>query len=124
MKAKPVKRAQETDEYDVVHNVWAECSVKEAEAVILNIPVAFKRLQERIIPVIISGSRDKHEECVWSWNGDVNKPTLRPSINTEFKWGEEQTLHKCHSWVNDGMIQFLADSNHEQAGKTVELLDV
>jgi hypothetical protein len=30
----------------------------------------------------------------------------------------------CHSFVTDGRIQFLTDSNHALAGQTVDLPDV
>lgn len=31
---------------------------------------------------------------------------------------------RCHSFIKDGKMQFLADSTHELSGKTVELFDV
>lgn len=77
----------------------------------------------RIIPVILHGSRDKHERSpVWSWNGDTERPTLKPSILT---WTEDAGKKLvCHTWVNDGMVQYLPDSTHEFAGTTRPLLDV
>lgn len=79
----------------------------------------------------------------WRWNGDVDKPTLSPSVlvksghyaggaaakrghcwcnfkertgqDTKFKCGQ------CHSFVRDGRIEFLNDSTHALAGQTIDL---
>ena len=67
----------------------------------------------------------------WDWNGDLDKPTVTPSIRVtypanpdaleEFKeWRLERC---CHSFVTDGKIQFLGDSTHKLAGLTVEIPD-
>ncbi len=68
----------------------------------------------------------------WDWNGDVERPTIKPSIQVtlpanpdaseEFKeWRKER---RCHSFVTDGRIQFLVDSTHALAGQTVDLPDI
>ena len=54
----------------------------------------------------------------WVWNGDVDKPTLKPSFVAEYGEGKV-----CHSYITDGKIQFLNDSYHPLAGKTVEMPD-
>lgn len=65
----------------------------------------------------------------WGFNGDENKPTITPSIKVtypanpeakeEFKeWREERI---CHSFIKDGMIQYLSDCTHNLAGQTIEL---
>jgi hypothetical protein len=80
----------------------------------------------------------------WDFNGDFNKPTFSPSILV--RWvGLPNELEKdengnhilgndgrvkgakdmiCHSFVKDGMIQFLADCTHELKGQTVELSEI
>ena len=56
----------------------------------------------------------------WTWNGDVEKPTLSPSIL--HNPGRENPSHEiCHSFVRDGRIEFLNDSTHALAGQTVDL---
>lgn len=110
MKAKPVKL--------VYAQGYFPCSAAEATHVELNMPGP---LSHRYIPVILRGSR-KDTGC-WTWNGDTEKPTLHPSILTE-GYGFTDQLHRCHTWVNDGMAQFLPDCSHELAGQTVELLDI
>lgn len=67
----------------------------------------------------------------WGWNGDAERPTFTPSVlvthdakpeaSEEFK--EWRTARACHSFVTDGMIQFLSDSTHALAGQTVPLAD-
>jgi hypothetical protein len=52
----------------------------------------------------------------WTWNGDVEKPTVSPSLL--------QTVGtKCHCFIREGKIQFLVDCGHALAGKTVEMPD-
>jgi len=79
----------------------------------------------------------------WAFNGDYDKPTFHPSvlvtgghyargwegpkcwctynadpnnIPTHFK------CVRCHSWVKDGKIEYLSDSSHALAGKTVDMI--
>lgn len=80
----------------------------------------------------------------WTWNGDVDKPTITPSILTRSGhympdhegscWCTYNAEHPedpypytcfvCHSFVTDGKIQFLDDCTHSLAGQTVDLPDV
>jgi hypothetical protein len=75
---------------------------------------------------------------VWTWNGDREKPTIRASILTKhvknppgdpstwvFENNKAVGCKKiiCHSFITDGKIQYLPDSNHELSGQTVELPD-
>lgn len=53
----------------------------------------------------------------WAWNGDLEKPTLSPSILS-------QGYSRCHSFLTDGMFNFLKDSDHPLAGKSVPLPDL
>jgi len=66
-----------------------------------------------------------HKATGWSWNGDLEKPTIKPSIlafATRNDTGARKTL--CHLFVTDGRIQFCTDSPHELAGKTVDMYDI
>jgi hypothetical protein len=53
----------------------------------------------------------------WKWNGDLEKPTISPSILTDGNKPEK----RCHSFIKDGNIQFLNDCFHELKGQTVPL---
>jgi hypothetical protein len=55
----------------------------------------------------------------WKWNGNLEKPTLMPSIKVT--WNDANGEHVCHSFVNDGRIAFLTDCTHALAGKTADL---
>lgn len=104
MKAMPVR---------VVSGKREMCAASEATHVIINLPGPTGLLA---LPIIVKGTRDG-TNC-WSWNGDIETPTLRPSVLNQ------QSGHRCHTWINDGKAQFLEDSNHEYAGQTLDLLDV
>lgn len=61
----------------------------------------------------------------WSFNGDIDKPTVSPSILVNGNpAAHNPTAKRCHSFVRDGKIQFLADCEHELAGQTVDLPDI
>lgn len=70
----------------------------------------------------------------WTWNGDCDRPTFKPSILV--RWGckvpgnegwckdgsnEPCICGVCHSFVTDGRIEFLGDCTHDLAGQTVDL---
>lgn len=68
----------------------------------------------------------------WGYNGDPNKPTFTPSILVTYNGsdagqdrgdGRSAPPAICHSFVTDGMIQFLGDCTHTLAGLTVPLPD-
>jgi hypothetical protein len=89
------------------------CTVEAATHLRLNIPGPTGEL---VLPVQIKGRRDGTGN--WTWNGDVDRPTLRPSVLSQGgDW-------RCHSWITDGRAQFLDDCTHELRGQTVDLLDV
>ena len=78
---------------------------------------------------------------VWGYNGNPEKPTFTPSILVRTghhvpgwqgedcwctstdkdgeAWGFDCAV--CHTFVTDGMIQFLGDCTHPLAGQTVPL---
>lgn len=82
------------------------------------------------------GCRGEHTVVVdgpgaWGYNKNPDSPTLWPSvlvtgyIHTDAPGYEynSRVVH-CHSFINDGKIQFLSDCNHELAGQTVELPEI
>lgn len=97
-------------------NAYVPCPAEEAEVIAIRTPGP---LENRHIPVILKGKR-QGTGC-WTWNGDIEKPTLRPSVLSDFRPHDALV---CHSWITDGQIQFLNDSTHEFSGQTLDLLDV
>lgn len=99
---------------------------------------------QHFIPVMIKGTREGTGK--WTWNGDVEKPTLKPSLLVmsghcapSFKpedqcWCKYYKAHpeetpvfhcfRCHTWIDDGNAIFLPDCTHENVNKTLQLLDV
>ena len=77
----------------------------------------------------------------WTFNGNMEKPTFSPSILIrshmwtppvtpenmaewdKAPWPQTKVETVCHSFVRDGMIQFLGDCTHELKGQTVPLPD-
>ena len=68
----------------------------------------------------------KHTHSVpaerWHWNGSLEKPTLSPSVRHFWPAGEhgpEKTL--CHYHIENGIIKFCGDCEHELKGQSVPL---
>ena len=133
MKARPVK---------LVDGQYAACPITEATHLTICIPGPQGRIT---LPVLVGNGTRAGTGC-WSWNGDVERPTLRPSVLTQAGHYAPQhqpddtcwctyyadnphespvfSCYRCHTWINDGQAQFLSDSTHAHAGKTLDLLDV
>ena len=74
--------------------------------------------------------------AVWSFNGDLERPTFDPSLLIEgtreltdeeharIMAGEQLNIPQtiCHSFVRNGSIEFLPDCTHALAGKTVPMV--
>lgn len=57
------------------------------------------------------------QRLVWTFNGDLKKPTFAPSlVNTTLEADEQRV---CHLFVRKGQIQYLNDCWHELKGQTV-----
>jgi len=91
---------------------FQECSATEADHVRIIIPGPAGEL---MLPVITRGNREGTRN--WSWNGDTEKPTLRPSIRTQ---GHDFV---SHCWVSDGKAQFCMDTSHEMRGQVIVTQD-
>ena len=63
----------------------------------------------------------------WSWDGDVDAPTISPSILVTYQGKDagqdDAPPARCHSFMRAGRIEFLSDSTHALAGQTVPLPD-
>ncbi|MGE0399929.1 MAG: DUF6527 family protein [Kofleriaceae bacterium] len=80
----------------------------------------------------------------WTWNGSLVRPTLTPSVLVfshtqlnaagralieaagdgpmpEITDEHREETPRCHSFITDGWIDYLADSTHELAGQKVPL---
>lgn len=92
------------------------------------------------------GCNDLHAVCVhrtndgvcWQWDGNLEAPTISPSIKVEGKqWPEDAGFYKpnhsavpaggptvCHSFVKNGQWEFLGDCTHNLKGQIVPLPSV
>lgn len=59
----------------------------------------------------------------WEFNGDLEKPTLSPSVLIYERKHADGTEYspRCHTFIRDGVIQFLGDCTHDLAGLYVPL---
>ena len=53
----------------------------------------------------------------WQWNGDKIRPTFTPSMLVN----RDDPKSRCHSYITNGMMQFLPDCFHELKNQTVAL---
>lgn len=65
----------------------------------------------------------------WTWNGSDDRPTFTPSVlvHPRKKFADDGSVvesPRCHSFVAEGRIQYLADSTHALAGQTVDLPEI
>jgi len=72
------------------------------------------------------GCKEDHViiEGKWQFNGDINSPTFSPSLLVQGTSKDNPDYFRCHSFIRNGMIQFLSDCTHELKGQTVTLLDI
>ena len=56
----------------------------------------------------------------WEWDGNLDAPTLSPSILTR---GGSRGL-VCHSFLRNGVFEFLNDCTHQFAGQSVPMPDL
>jgi hypothetical protein len=106
------------------------------------------RIDEVHIEFHCPGCKQSHSipAARWNWNGDIDSPTLSPSLlrrtghfvdgDSSSCWctfnaerraaGERESGFECaicHSFVRSGMIEFLNDCTHDLKGQTVEIPD-
>lgn len=60
----------------------------------------------------------------WDWDGNLEAPTLSPSILTNKGNTTESPYPRCHSFLRSGVFEFLVDSTHPLAGQHVPMPDL
>lgn len=82
--------------------------------------------------VIVHAGTLNADGPVWGWNGSLDMPTFTPSL---LLWLEHRAdedaeekkyvdSRRCHTFINDGRIQYLSDCGHALAGQTVDLSEI
>jgi len=73
-----------------------------------------------------------HFDDRWTFNGDMEKPTFSPSMLVSMNWtvqgevdgeGNVRQNRRCHSFIRNGVWEFLRDCTHAMAGTNVPLVD-
>lgn len=77
--------------------------------------------------------------AIWTFNGNLEKPTVSPSIKIEYPaweppvtpenmdkwranpWHQTKKTYICHCVINDGVINYGADSTHGLSGQTLPM---
>src|SRR4051794_38443648 len=76
------------------------------------------------------GCKDVHRITnLWDFDGNLEAPTFNPSILTKGggyykRDGSFVRGHRCHSFIRNGVWEFLSDCDHELAGKHVPMVDL
>ena len=121
MKAKPYRMPKISDQ--PTSYGWIDCEPDEADHLLIRLPGPSGR---RFLPVQLKGTREGTGN--WTWNGDVESPTLKPSLlitgGCRISATETTGDYRCHTWITDGKAQFLPDSNHSLTGQTLDLIDL
>lgn len=55
----------------------------------------------------------------WKFNGDVERPTFEPSMLVHANPRSGPPSVRCHSFLRDGVWEYLGDCQHEMAGQRV-----
>lgn len=64
----------------------------------------------------VIGADGSEPRVKWSWDGNLNAPTVSPSILVQY--GKVAgTDRRCHSFLEAGRWRFLGDSTHELADR-------
>ena len=71
----------------------------------------------------VTGNREPHRP-VWEFNGDLEQPTLSPSILRKTGPFPDGHTHVCHSFIRNGSIEFLGDCSHDKKNTTIPLPDL
>lgn len=69
----------------------------------------------------ISGDTDRP---MWTFDGNLDAPTLSPSILTRAQLGDPPVSFVCHSFLRNGVFEFLGDCTHEYANQHVPIPDL
>jgi hypothetical protein len=69
-----------------------------------------------------------HAHCVpakrWNFNGDLQKPTLSPSVRHFYTKEDKTQVTTCHYFIKNGVIEYCGDCQHDLKGKKIELPEI
>jgi hypothetical protein len=82
--------------------------------------------------IFCEGCKESHhintvgEHPVWEFNGNLDKPTFKPSVRVTTQYSAEENPNPtmCHFVITDGKIAFCDDCTHELKSQTLELKEI
>jgi hypothetical protein len=57
----------------------------------------------------------------WEFNGDLDKPTFKPSLLNTCEPHPDPKQRRCHLVLTDGIIHYCGDCTHDLKGQSVPL---
>lgn len=102
------------------NSTYSPCSPAEATHLHMSSPGPIETI---MLPVQIKGTRAGTGN--WTWNGDVERPTIKPSVLNRFENYDNiiGNTFVNHIWITDGQVIFLGDCTHDLKGQTLDLID-
>lgn len=70
---------------------------------------------------------EEHFHPSWVFNGDLQRPTLEPSVKIPVNYPEPHLDYEriqCHHYIRDGQFVYEDDCVHGFAGTTVDMIDL
>lgn len=67
---------------------------------------------------------DDKTEPVWDWNDNLETPSFSPSYLAAWHDGKIYKDQYCHSFLRDGVWDFLSDSTHKLANQKAPMVDL
>lgn len=59
--------------------------------------------------------------AVWQFNGDLEKPTVSPSLRIHYHDSKSNKDVLCHFYIKNGNIEYLNDCTHQLKGDTIKI---
>lgn len=69
---------------------------------------------------LVGETGDRPPVC-WEFDGNMEAPTVTPSLLVTRSLGLDHVEQQCHSFITAGQWVFLSDCTHNLAGQTVPL---
>lgn len=73
--------------------------------------------------MMIEKGPDYDEQPVWTWNQSLETPGVEPSVLVTWTiTNDPEPYQRCHSFLRNGIWEFLPDSTHHLSGQSVPVV--
>lgn len=114
-----IEDVQHGEEFDQIADLLFFCEGCKTHHGITTRKVDLKRLTDEDRKSYVKNKKPR-----WTFNGDYDKPTFKPSIHIKANPRKGKKITICHSFITNGSIRYLGDCRHDLKNKTVELPDL